>query len=629
MTTKFLRLSAIGLFISGATLLRAAIPPAENLLPSDTLAFVTVPDCSALRAANKTSPQMMFWNDSAMKPFHDKFMAKFNEKLIAPLEKDLGINVDDFLTPLQGQFTLALTLNVSKAHEEAAPGLILLLDSKNQSDVLKTNLAKLTKKWTDGGRTVRSEKIRGLSFTVITLSSNDFPGLFRKPTPGNDADANADKSTKPTPPNEIYFTQYQSLLLAGNSAKAVDSVAARLTGGSVPVIADDAVFAADKLSQFRDSPTYYGWFNAAKFLNMLLSAKNENPEDEAAAMSPFSPAKILAATGLGNLKSASFTIREQPEGSTVSMHLSVPESARTGLLKIIALANKDAGIPAFVPSDAVKFTRVRLDGQQAWAELQKMVSSISPEGLSSINSVIDMANAMAQQKNPAFELRTYFFGNLRDDFMTYQKQPSGGSSAAFSDPPTLYLLAMANTDQGIDAIKTLAGISAPQDSANAAREFLGHKIYTIARPAIPAPGATSAVPNSVFLSSAGGYIALSKDTSILEEYLRSAEGKVKPLREVSGIAEAASHVGGMSGGFFSYENDRETVRSAFKLLKGPVDSGTALMFPPTFREWVDFSLLPDFEPVAKYFYITVCGANTGPDGMTLKFFAPRPPQAKQ
>ena len=105
MPLKYMRLSVIGIFLGTATLLRAAIAPAENLLPSDTLAFVTVPDCNAFRAAAKTSPQMMFWNDPAMKPFHDKFMAKLTEKFIAPLEKDLGIKVDDFLSPLQGQFT--------------------------------------------------------------------------------------------------------------------------------------------------------------------------------------------------------------------------------------------------------------------------------------------------------------------------------------------------------------------------------------------------------------------------------------------------------------------------------------------------------------------------------------------
>jgi hypothetical protein len=623
MTIKLLRYTAVTVFLAGTTLLRAAIGPAENLLPSDTLAFFTVPDCNALRAAMKTSPQAMFWNDPAMKPFHDKFMAKLTEKFVTPLEADLGIKVADFLSLPQGQLTFGVTVNGSNGHDDVPPGLVLLLDAKDQGGLLKTNLAALTKKWTTAGRALRTEKIHGLAFTVVPLSSNDFAGIFPKKTPA--AEAGKDAS-----PSEIFFTQYQSLLVAGNSAKVVEAVAAHLTGGSVPAVADDVTFAADKLSQFRDAPTYYGWFNGAKFFGMLMAAGDDAADAEATPTPKFTAAKILGATGLGGLKSASFAMREQADGSSLALHLTAPETSRNGVLKILALPNKDASIPAFVSDSVVKFTRVRLDGQQTWAELQKIVSGISPQYLSSLNSIIDVANTMAQAKNPAFDLRTYLFGNLRDDLIIYQKPPVGDSLAAFANPPALYLLAVANTDQAIDAIKTIAGMTAPQDSANGTRDFLGHKIYTIAlRSTQVAPGATAPQPNSLLVSSGGGYLVLSKDASILEEYLRSADDKAKPLRELPGIAEAASHVGGMGGGLFTYENQRETMRSAFRLLKASTsDRSMSMMFPPAFREWADFSLLPDFDPLAKYFYFSVCGSSANADGLTLKIFSPRSPLLK-
>ena len=183
MTTKLLRLAAATFFLTAATLLRAAIAPAENLLPGDTLAFFTVPDCAGFRAACKTSPQLMFWNDPSMKPFHDKLMAKVTEKFLAPLEKDLGLKVADFLALPQGQFTLAVTVNGSTGHDDIPPGLVLLLDAKDKSSQLKTNLAALVKKWTDAGRALRTEKIHGLAFTVVPLTSNDFSGILPKKTP--------------------------------------------------------------------------------------------------------------------------------------------------------------------------------------------------------------------------------------------------------------------------------------------------------------------------------------------------------------------------------------------------------------------------------------------------------------
>ena len=121
-----------------ATPVRAAIPPAENLLPSDTLLLITVPDFSALRAAGKQSPQWLLWNDPAMKPFRDKFMARWNEQFIAPLERDLGVKLSDFTDLPQGQLTFAVTQNGWTGGDDPLPGVLLLLDARGKSDLLKS-----------------------------------------------------------------------------------------------------------------------------------------------------------------------------------------------------------------------------------------------------------------------------------------------------------------------------------------------------------------------------------------------------------------------------------------------------------------------------------------------------------
>jgi hypothetical protein len=614
---------ATGILLAQSTPLRAAITPAENLLPADTLAFFTVPDTAAFRAACQTSPQIMFWNDAAMKPFHDKLVAKFNEKFVAPLEKDLGLKVADFLALPQGQFTLAVTVNGSTGHDDVPPGLILLLDAKDKGDLLKTNLAALTKKWADAGRKLRTENLHGLSFTVVPLNSNDFSGIIPQKAPVTEIG----QDPKPAKVTEVYFTQYQSLLVAVNSAKVAEAIAAHLTGSSLPAIADDATFAADKLAQFRDAPVYYGWFNGTKTFDLLTPADTGGDDSPPSAMGGFTAAKILGATGLGGLKSASFAVREKLDGSSVVLHLTAPEATRNGLLKILALPAKDASIPVFVPADATKFSRFRLDGKQTWAELQKMIAAISPQGLASLNAVIDMANTMAQLKDPGFDLRANLFGNLGDDVMIYSKAPVGDTLADFGNPPTIYLVAVTNPEQVVNAVKNLASLAAPQDAAPKPRDLLGHKIYSIAQRGKPQADGSTAAPSYIYLSAAGGYLAISKSTTMLEEYLRSADGKLKPLRETPGIADAASHVGGTSGGLFSYENQRETMRAAFKLMKLSAAGDSAMkMFPPAFRDWADFSLLPDYDAVSKYFYLSVFGGSANADGLTLKVYAPRPPQ---
>jgi len=628
MTIKILRplfLVAFSVSLTFADSIHAAIPPAENLLPADTFVFFTIPDCNALRAASAVSPQLMFWNDPAMKPFHDKFMAKLTEKYITPLEQDLGVKVADFTDLPQGQVTVGVTINGENGHDDTPPGFVVLLDAKDKSDSLKTTLAALTKKWSDAGRALRTETIHGLTFTVVTLSSNDLAGFLPQRTPVSDIGKDPAKPAKPV---DIYFTQFQSLLIVGNSDKVVEPIAAHLTGGSVPALADDAMFAADKLSQFRDAPTYYGWFNAKAFFNLLSQATDDSSDPNASSFAPkFSAAKVLGATGLDGLKSASLALRESHDGSMLTVHLNAPDSARNGILKILALPARDANPPAFVPDDAIKFSRIRLDGKQTWAELQKIIAAIAPGGLASVNSVIDLANSSAQQKNPGFDLRNDLFGNLGDDLVSYQKSPVGDSLTAFASPPTLTLLAVANPDQVIQAIKTVVSMMASQETAQPPRDFLGHKIYSIAlRPQRNADG--TAIPSTQLLvSSSGGYLAFSLDPGILEEYLRSADGKTKPLSQLPGLADAEQHIGGASGGLFGYQNQRDTMRVSFKLLKNAGGSDpTMQMFPPTFRDWMDFTLLPDFDQVAKYFYLSVYGGNATDDGINLKVFTPRPPQ---
>ena len=631
--------TTLAVLLTLATPVRAAIPPAENLVPSDTLLLITVPDFSTLRAVGKQSPQWLFWNDPAMKPFHDKFMARWNEKIVAPLERDLGVKFSNFTDLPQGQLTFAVTQNGWTGGDDPMPGVLLLLDARGKSDVLKTNLAALRKKWTDAGKPMRNETIRGILFSVVPLSSNDIPATLSGVLPKRRPVQELGKENKPPPPGEIVIGQFESLLIVGSSLKVVEPVATRLTGGALPPLANNALFAADRLAQFRDAPLYYGWLNAKTLFDVLVHITPPEPNPEAPSPVPLIPwDKILGASGLTGLKSASFSYRESRDGSQLNFYLAAPETGRQGIFKIIAAAPKDANPPAFVPADAIKFWRWRVDGQKSWAVLEKMLSDISPAWLNGLNATISIANATAQQKDPNFDVRKNLIGNLGDDWINYQKAPAGHPPADLNSGPSLFLFAALNPEQAVLAIKNVASLASSQENAPAPRDFLGRKIYTIALSARRAPGDTSPTPRSLYCAASGGYVALTTDVSMMEAYLRSADSKARPLRETAGFANAAQHVGGAGNGLFAYENQREVMRETLTALKNsstdsPSSSGanasSALPFvspEKIFSEWMDFSLLPDFDKVSKYFYFSVTSGNVTADGLSFKIYAPRPPQ---
>jgi hypothetical protein len=332
------------------------------------------------------------------------------------------------------------------------------------------------------------------------------------------------------------------------------------------------------------------------------------------------------------LKSASFAYRESHDGSQVDFFLSAPESDRAGIFKILAAAPESSGPPAFVPADAVKFWRWRVDSQKSWDTLQTMLADISPGALGSLNVAIAMANANAQQKDPDFDVRKNLIGNLGDDFMSYQKAPAGESPADLNNAPSLFLFAAANPGQAVLAIKNLASIVGGQ-SASEPRDFLGKKIYSIPLAGGGAQiGGAPAPASSLYFAASGGYVAISKDSPILENFLRSAANPGRPLSATAGLADAAQHVGGAGGGLFGYQDQRESMRFTFEGLK---DSAANPAIQTLAAQSValgllyksaDFSLLPDYDKVAKYFYFSVFGGGTTADGISFKFFAPRPPQ---
>jgi hypothetical protein len=639
-----LRRRAAGIFLAGLVAvmapapLRAAIPPAQNLLPKDTLLVLSVPDFATLRASARQSPQWLFWNDPAMKPFRDSFMAKWNENFIAPLERDLGVKLGDFADLPQGQLTFAVTQNGWNGSDDSpSPGILLLLDARGKSNLLTTNLANLRQKWREAGKPIHKETVRGISFSVVPLSSNSIPPTLAAMFPHSEPIQELGKKTTAPKPGELVVGQFESLLIVGNSLKAVEPVAARLTGGAWPPLSENQVFAADSPAQSHGAPLYYGWFNAKTVFDVLAHVSPAPPNPDAPSPFPQIPwDRVLDASGLTGLRSISFSYSESRAGAQFNLFLSVPAADRQGIFQMMAATAKDANPPGFVPADALKFFRWRIDGRRDWDTLEKMLGNISPAALTSLNSVLDIANAAAQQKDPNFDVRQDLIANLGNDFISYEMAPKGNTAADLKNAPSLLLFAASNPDQAALAINSIASMLPASQRPPDPRIFLGRKIYTIPLSRSPSSDNAPSASRSLYFAASGGYVALTTDVSLLEKYLRSDEGHGKPLSEKAGLNEAAQHVGGAGNGLFGYENQRELMRMLFDSLeKNPTGglSGSPLLpllssgFNPS--QWMDFSLLPDFDKVSKYFYFSVYGGNTTVNGLSFKFFTPRPPQLQE
>ena len=632
----------------------AAVPPAEKLLPDDTLAMITVPDSAKMREISQHSPAGQLWNDAAMRPIREKFMTRLREELITPLERELDVKLEDYASLAQGQFTLALTQNGWNGEGKGQAGVLLLVDARNKQDNLKKALADFRKKWTDAGKTVRTEKVRGTEFMLVTLTTNDLPKALKRLLPGpsdvrqlGDEEPEAE-DTKPTTPKEstLVLGQIESLLIVGNNLSAVERIAARMGDSSAASLSEVPHFQSSQSEFFRTAQGY-GWVNAKLAMDALIKLSERKEKASEEAPDPFAtmrPEKVLSAAGLSSLRSAAFAFQDSPDGTMVQLHLGVPESERKGLLKILAGEARETAPPPFVPADVVKFSRWRMDGQKTWTTLTGALNDISPAIMGTVDFILGTADAAGKQKDEKFDLKRQVIGNLGDDLISYQKKPASSKLADLMNPPTLTLIGAKNAEELTTALQIMFGALTGGSKAPAEREFLGRKIYTVTTMAGPQLDPTNPKFRKMHLSSSGNYVLVANDETVLEEYLRAGESQPKALREQNGVADALAKVTGPGTSLAGYQNQVEMQRAAFDLLKqlpgGKTNSPASGMTPvpesfgvalpeQSLKEWVDYSLLPPFADVEKFFHFTVFGGNANADGLTLKFYSPVPPSLKK
>lgn len=635
----------------------AAVPPAEKLLPDDTLVMFTVPETAKLKEISKKSPAAQLWNDAAMKPFRDKFMTKLREELIVPLERELGVKFDTYAGLAQGQATLALTANGWQGDKDKAakPGLLFLLDARDKQGDLEKALNDFRARWSDKGKPLRIEKVRDVEFMIVTLTTNDIPDTLSRLLPGrskvrelgDEESENEDKAGDASGgKSEIIIGRVGSLFIAGNSLKTLERVVSRLAGGSDPVVADLAQFQSCQPVFFREAHAY-GWVNAKVLVEALTKVSTRREEASEDAPDPFAtmkPEKIMDAAGLSGVRNAAFAYQDSPDGPVMQFHLGVPESERKGLLKILAGEPKETTPPPFVPADAVKFTRWRMDGQKSWDTLTSAMNDISPQIMGMVDYFLSTANELGKLKDENFDLRRQLIGNLGDDIVTFEKKPRSAELSDLMNPPAITMVGSKKAEEMVSALKLTFGAFAGGGKPPEEREFLGRKIYTVTTTATPQLDPTNIKAQKLHMSHSGGYVLIANDEAALEEYLRSGEAQPKPLGETPGLQDAMAKVTGPGTSFFGFENQAETQRAAYDLLKktlGAEDKKTESGMTPvsesfgvelpleSLKAWFDYTLLPPFDAVAKYHHFMVYGGSANVDGLTLKMFVPVPPGLKK
>jgi hypothetical protein len=312
----------------------------------------------------------------------------------------------------------------------------------------------------------------------------------------------------------------------------------------------------------------------------------------------------------------------------------VPEGQRQGLFGLLAQKPKEAAPPRFVPADALSYSRWRLDLKESWAALEAMITDISPQLLNMFQFALA---TMGGEDGANFDFREDFIAHLGDDLISYMKPPREKSLAGLATAPEVMLVGSGDAGALVAGLRSLLSMLPPPLSEVEEREFLGRTVYTVSVQTSAGEGTEGTTESLSFVSS-GGYLAISDDAAALEEYLRSSETSANTLRNHPGLIQAAQGVGGMSTGMLGFENSRESLRIIFDSLRdSEAPLSTLLNIPPgmiglddnaeaALREWLDLSLLPEFDQIAKYIGLTIYSGRWTPQGYRIDMISPTPPE---
>lgn len=619
------------LLLSCALRTFGAMSPAPELLPADTVGFLTAPDWSKAKNAWLASNLGKLWGDPGMRPFRTKFEQRFGEEISGHLEKQLGINASELIALARGQVTFAFFRRGGPGAGVAGgpPPWVVLIDTGDQANAAKSWVDKASKLMRSRNRTLKTTRIRDVDFQTLILTPAEFSELTKgsfdapdaEPEDDDDDDKPKDKpqSGKAQPKSiEVLFGVTGNSLLIGTHAGSLEPILSRLKGGDSPVLAGQERYQSAAKSVLKGGQIQ-GWVDMAPLTSAAQASLGGS-----LGMLGADPSRLLTALGLDAVRWAGFQLMETPEGTSFHGALAVPEAQRTGLTKAIQAEAKDSGPPGFIPRDAIRFQRWRLNGPRTWQTLEDALNKVSPQLVGIFKLALESA---AQQEDPNFSFKTEFIDRLGDDFVTFEKPAKGKTLPELNNPPSLMLLGSPKSERLVNGLRAIMimGQSQSRNPGVQVREFLGRKIYS-ARMTVPGGGNTG---GQIHMAAGTDYVAISSDVAMVEEYLRTTGDAPKSLREFPGLAAAAEKVGGFSTGIFVFENQLEASRSSWELMRkgGSLDKlmppGTAnLSTAKLIADWADFSLLPEFDTIAKYFTFGVLASSNDSQTLGLKWFAP-------
>ncbi|HEX42192.1 MAG TPA: hypothetical protein ENN81_09045 [Phycisphaerales bacterium] len=597
----------------------AAVPKTAQLLPSKTVFLVEVENFQTLWDQFKRTSFYGLYMDPAMKPFLDDFHTKRKDKA-SKADNEIVQMIFGAGTLPSGRVAGAVVLPESGTGE---PAFVVLAEWGDKLATAREAIEKMVSQAVDDGARKSRQEYRGVEVTTITTVDAPQVGSGSGAAAGQETDAEA------SGPESVSYCFVGDCLIAGDQMPVIEFVIAHIqgAGGSTLAQSDDYRSAMKAVGPDHDADLY---LNIREMVRML-TAESQGGQ----AM------MIVENLGLDNVVSLAGALgvaRQADRTSALRLLLKV-DGAKRGICRMLDIKSSPLQVPKFFPADATSVFFLSLDVKQAFDELIATLNRFSPQ----YAAIAQMPFIPIDPQNGLFgDIKSAIIDNLGTDLAMAGKVSKSGS--ALDPAATLSEMVVAMTVGNRPMLeKSLSAVHAmmlSKGNPEMRRELLGHTIYRIdllslmgggemeqtmpmtmgaepPAPQIPTLAFTITDSHVIVGSEASVERAIramaGADAGTLDSaaWYRRARAAIPAMVGLAGLSDAAA------AGEHMWQQLREMDALAkgdhSELQLGMSSAGPQILFAGS-EGLFDFSLLPEFDKVRKYFGLTAAYGISRQDG---------------
>ncbi|MBN1805852.1 MAG: DUF3352 domain-containing protein [Sedimentisphaerales bacterium] len=606
---------------SFAPALALTLPETARLLPPETVLLVDIHDFDQLKTQFQETDYYKLYKDPAMKPFFDDLKTEWKQNPEIKKNKTIELFTGAGGLP-DGRIALAVVLD-EKFKDAKNPPFLLIIQWEQNINHIKETANKIIKKAVEDGHHQKNENYRGVDITTIIRKSSETYNI-------------------------CFIEDY---LVAAVDMDVLKFVIAHIKGADSPTLSDDSNYSETiRAIKLQNVEQINCFVNIKQLIKTAISTDTKDKTK-----------KMIDNLGVDNVVSFGVSLsptaaQKTPTGPPLGKVFLKINGPRKRITKMLELEPASLKMPRFIPDSAYAVSSINLNIKNAFNELSNILNNFSPQFAAMMYMPLIPASP---QGEPPVQIKEGIIDHLGSQIIIAQNINEYVPITGIEEPQTsLIAIAIQNRPALEKSLSSLHGKIFAANNPNASRQLLGHTIYSIdissllpgliSSPKMPMqnPAAQDMPEMPKFAFTFTDTHLIFSQESVVEKAIRTLNSTENTSMDSARWFNFAKSAIPSLTGMVTLQNDRASGKYIWSQMRDTTQNTTnkdsdanfemgagirhgsslpEVMFSQAGIRLLDFSLLPEFDAIEKYFGLSTFYGISRPDGFFFEFKELNPP----